>query len=369
MNKFIELVKIELLVFSRDYIALFWTFIFPFFILIVFMSIPSSSEEIKYKKILLIEGSNLSLEEKNFPIIENFIEKNFSNFIVEYRALGEQMEDESKYFFKIQFSDKDNQLKTKMIIEHLAAYSDKASSLINTIRLSNKYLEKTDPNWIVVDKTEILSVNNRQKKSETQTVQKITIGLICMTIVSTCLFGFSVVIVQLRAANALKIYHVMPMNKGLFLASFIVSRVIIIVIFSLLFFAASDYFYSLDFDYTIRNIINFIFLVSIGSSTFICIGLLIAARITSVSAANGVINIFYFPLILLSGLFFPISSELELINYISKILPLSEYTEMFSKITFQNDTFLNNSRTLILMFCWAAIPFLISQKKFVWNAS
>jgi len=256
------------------------------------------------------------------------------------------------------------------VIAYRSAQSNKyVTGLVNVIELLKADLIINDQHWKLNFKTLTATPNGSELSEDTAAVQYMAIGLICMTILSTSFFSFSIVLVHLRATNALKMYQVMPVGVALYASAFITSRIFIMVIFSIFFIFVTDLLYSLEIEYTLSNLLSFVFLVTIGAMTFICIGILIASRVTSTSAANGIINIIYLPLVFLSGLFFPISSNLEWLNTIASLLPLKEYAVMFREIMFNNNSLVNFSNTLLIMFLWGSISFIIAQKVFVWNTN
>jgi ABC-2 type transport system permease protein len=371
LNKFIELLKIELLLFFRDSAALFWTFIFPFFILIMFMSVASRDDN-NNVELLLIESTQSESEQHYFRKIETKL----SSISPSVSFIKQDSESSSAHL-------KDNQIKIKflnvlknnlnneadILVYRSANPSLYVIGLINVIELLGADFIINDQLWKFHYKKLTEQKNDTSQLEDVEAVQYMAIGLICMTILSTSFFSFSIVLVQLRATNALKMYQVMPIGVALYASAFITSRIFIMVIFSILFILVTDLLYSLDIEYTLSTLLNFVFLVTIGAMTFICIGILIASRVTSTSAANGIINIIYLPLVFLSGLFFPISSNLEWLNIIASLLPLKEYAVMFREIMFNNNSLVNFSNTLLVMFLWGGISFVIAQKVFVWNAN
>jgi ABC-2 type transport system permease protein len=368
VNKFLELVKIELKVYVRDHIALFWTFLFPFFILVIFMSISPSRDNSQATDVVFIEHDASDKARDYFTELEASITK--SPVTVSFSSVStfEADADFPSNQLRIALMQDTNDNQPLLQITHASKPTQASLVLLNIIELlagSREFQNNTTTNAY---KIVIQAHESDSARSGIEGARSLTIGLICMSIMSTCFFGFSVVLVQLRAANALKMYQVMPLHKAIYSSAFMISRVLIILIFAIVFIVIADLLYGIGITYTFGNFVSFIALVSIGAMTFISIGILVASRVSSVSAANGIINVLYFPLVFLSGLFFPISSNFEWLNTIASYLPLKEYAEMFEQIIFTETSFLSFTSTLILMLVWGGIPFLISQSNFVWNA-
>ncbi|PKH85428.1 ABC transporter permease [Colwellia sp. Bg11-28] len=375
MNKFIELVKIELLVFVRDYVALFWTFLFPFFILVVFMSM-SSKEEVINTELFFIEQMENDIQKQYFreletKLLSTSLPISFNTLTSESSAVDLAANQVQIKLSNVHETQEKNKIKGDVFFYSNAQPTENVLGVINVIELLNNNLMLNEPRWTLTPSKLIKQKNDTSQTADagTGTAQHMTIGLICMTILSTSLFGFSVVLVQLRATNSLKMYQIMPMGTALYSSAFIISRMLIMIIFSIIFIVIADITYSLGFEYSLTTLLSFILLVAIGSLTFICIGILVASRVTSPTAANGIINIIFFPLIFLSGLFFPIESNIEWLSSVASALPLKDYAIMFREIIFNSGSFSNFSNTLLIMFLWGGIPFFIAQKIFIWNAN
>lgn len=365
MKQLIELIYVELKLYFRDRAALFWTFLFPFLILVIFMSIPQDNNSVYESELIFIEAEDSKISNAVFTSLLNNVSSKVgpvrtshvttSNILqaVPNNALQIELSEEKPSVLKISHGSTPSQ-STLLLLELIKGiYSDKAANEVSSKDIYD---------------LEIYTFSTVSNLNEKQDKQVLTVGLICMSIMSTCFFGFSVILVQLRATNSLKMFQVMPIHSTTFIGAFIICRVIIILIFAIIFLAVADLLYDIDVQYTLQNFASFIALVSLGALTFISIGILVASRVSSVSAANGIINIIYFPLIFLSGLFFPISSDLPWLDTIASYLPLREYAQMFHQIMFHNTSFIQFTGTLILMMLWGGIPFLISQRNFVWNA-
>ena len=76
--------------------------------------------------------------------------------------------------------------------------------------------------------------------------QYLTVGVVVMTIISTCLMGFTTPIVALRENGILKTYSAMPISKPVFMAALLTSRVILVVAFTALFLLAVRFVFGVE---------------------------------------------------------------------------------------------------------------------------
>lgn len=329
------------------------------------MSLPQRSDNLQSTEIILVNKKNNQLSNSYLWYLSEQIKNKIGDVKILSIDKGEENKIVANNALQIEISEKNG-----IRLEAKHGHTPNHSSLLLLELVKAIYNESAKTHFIskTINNIKISRSSFQTDFSTQRDKQILTVGLICMSIMSTCFFGFSVILVQLRASNALKIFKVMPVSSLTYIISFMLCRVIIILFFAIVFLIVADFLYGLAVPYSLLNLVRFSALVSIGALTFISIGLMVACRITSVSAANGIINTLYFPLIFLSGLFFPISSEMEWLDTIASYLPLREYAEMFHQIVFDEASFMQFKDSLFLMAVWGGVPFFISQKKFVWNA-
>ena len=132
-------------------------------------------------------------------------------------------------------------------------------------------------------------------------------GLAVMTILSTALFGFAAVLVDMRAQGNLRLLAGMPFGKAQFYAGFVASRLAILAVFLTVFLLA---FTALAPDAThpgaARLLLVIAFLMA-GALALIGVGLMLSTLIAKPATAQAVANIINIPVIFLSDLFLPVA--------------------------------------------------------------
>lgn len=371
-KKLLVLTWLELKVYVRDPAAIFWTFFFPFLLLIIFMTVNSEEEETFVSTRVMILSGDGELSEQYIHEIEKAF-KQISLPVKSERVKGPLVIDKlapDQLVIRVP-ANFDNDFKTKLgasiVISHASKPNNSAWAVMSIIESLNDKFNIKHNKWNLASQITYVPNVTTEEIIELSYQQYLTTGLIGMTILSTCLFGFSVVIVQLRSSNAFKVYQVLPITPLWYFSAFILSRLIVMIVFSFLFIFIADLMYTLSFDYSVVNFLNFVALVAIGAITFLSIGILLASRTSSASTSMGITNMIYFPLLFLSGLFFPMTSTQEWIKVLSDYLPLKGYVDMFRAIIFTESSFTDFPQTLILMLGWCVITLAISQKVFIWN--
>ncbi|MGH9905635.1 MAG: ABC transporter permease, partial [Pyrinomonadaceae bacterium] len=145
-------------------------------------------------------------------------------------------------------------------------------------------------------------------------------GLIGMNLMGSGLWGLGFTVVIARSRKLLKRFAATPMRRSHYLLSFMLSRLIFLV----LEVAAVIVFAWLVFGFTVRGSwLSLAFITVLGGFTFSGIGLLVAARPTTIEGVSGLMNFIMLPMWLLSGTFFSSERFPQLFQPFIKALPLT----------------------------------------------
>jgi ABC-2 type transport system permease protein len=145
-------------------------------------------------------------------------------------------------------------------------------------------------------------------------------GLVGMNVMSTGMWGIGYTIVEMRQKKLLKRLVATPMSRGHFLLSFVLVRMLFLLVEVPLLFA----FGVLAFDLPMRGPIAVLGLVSaLGALAFAGLGLLVASRARNTQTVGGLINLVMLPMFVLSGVFFSSGNFPERLQPFIRALPLT----------------------------------------------
>ena len=129
-------------------------------------------------------------------------------------------------------------------------------------------------------------------------------GLLGMTIMGGGIWGLGFSIVDQRRKNLLKRLVATPMSRAQYLASYVISRFVLLFVEAGVLLGAS----ALLFGVPMRgSLIGIAMIVVVSALSFGGIGLLIASRSKTIEGVSGLMNLTMLPMWVLSGVFF--SSE------------------------------------------------------------
>jgi ABC-2 type transport system permease protein len=189
-------------------------------------------------------------------------------------------------------------------------------------------------------------------------------GLIGMNLMGSGLWGLGFTIVIARSRKILKRFAATPMRRSHYLLSFMLSRLVFLVVEV----AALIVFAWLVFDFTVRGSwLTVAAITVLGGFTFSGIGLLVAARPTTIEGVSGLMNLIMLPMWLLSGTFFSSERFPEMFQPFIKALPLTALNSLLRAVMNEGATLSSNLLPIAVLLAWLVISFVVALKIFRWQ--
>ncbi len=287
--------------FFRDRTALAWSILLPVLIIIVFAYAFTEDNPEKFK---------VGLTGSNNPVVavQNFRSTRFIKFI-ELNSIDKNLEKVERHQIDLIF-DADN---------------------------FRYWINQTSPNGYIVEKLLIAAFNNAPQQlqrsvvsgDEVRYLDWVVPGVIAMNIMWGALFGIGYVIVRYRKFGVLKRLHATPVTPLEFLSAQILSRLWLLVAVNALIYIGMDLLLNFRMH---GSYFNLFVVFTLGSVCLICCGLVVAARISSEEVANGLLNLFSWPMMFLSGVWFSLEGAHPWMQKFALILPLTHVTEAAREI-------------------------------------
>lgn len=189
-------------------------------------------------------------------------------------------------------------------------------------------------------------------------------GLIGMNMMGSGLWGLGFTIVIARSRKLLKRFAATPMRRSHYLISFMLSRLIFLV----LEVAAVAIFASLVFGFSVRGSWLSVGLITLlGGFTFSGIGLLVAARPATIEGVSGLMNLIMLPMWLLSGTFFSSERFPAVFQPFIKALPLTALNSLLRAVMNEGATLWSNWTNVLILLAWLFVSFVVALKIFKWQ--
>lgn len=335
-NRIYALFVARNLEFVRDRSALAWSVLLPILIIFVFAFAFTEDNPEKFK-VGLLPGT-----EQGGPAIT-------------FRG--------TKYIKFIEFEDLDSSLQ-KVERHQVDLLFDPTG---------NRYwINQTSPNGYIVEKLLIATFADSGVKlqkisvegDEVRYIDWVIPGVIAMNIMWGALFGIGYVIVRYRKFGVLKRLSATPVNAVEFLCAQILSRLWLLVVVNVVIFIGMDWFV----DFRMYGSYFDLFLVfTLGCINLICCGLVVAARISSEEVANGILNLFSWPMMFMSGIWFSLEGAHPWMQKFALLLPLTHVTDAAREVMIDGASLVAVSDHLLVLAISSVILLFIGARIFKWE--
>jgi len=210
----------------------------------------------------------------------------------------------------------------------------------------------------------ILVSETRLRERGSRYIDFVVPGLLGMNLLGSGIWGIGFSVVDARRKRLLKRLVATPMPKAAYLASFIISRLTLLVFEAGLLLA----FGMLAFGVPMRGSLGTLLLICLlGSLAFGGLGLLVAARPRTIEGASGLMNLAMVPMWVFSGVFFSSSRFPQVIQPFVQALPLTAVNDALRATMLEGATLAQVTPELAIVAAWMVGTFAIALKIFRWQ--
>ena len=189
-------------------------------------------------------------------------------------------------------------------------------------------------------------------------------GLLGMNLLGSAIWGMVFPVVEARQKKLLKRLVASPMPKWQYLASYLLSRLGMLVIEVAAFLGFARVVFGVPFRGSIWQLG---LLCLITSLAFSALGLLISSRAKTMEAASGLMNLVMLPMWILSGVFFSATRFPAVIQPIVRALPLTAAIEGMRGNMLQGTGLGQMMPQMGILLAWFVVPFAVSLRIFRWR--
>jgi ABC-type multidrug transport system permease subunit len=189
-------------------------------------------------------------------------------------------------------------------------------------------------------------------------------GLLGMNLMGSAMWGLGFAIVEARQKKLLKRLVASPMPRWQFLVSFLLSRLVMLVIEVAAFLGFARLVFGVPFRGSLAELA---FLCVLTSLAFSALGLLVASRARTMEAASGLMNLVMLPMWILSGVFFSASRFPAMIQPVVRALPLTAAIDAMRGNMLQGMNLGQLALPVAILLAWLVVPFAVSLRIFRWR--
>jgi len=188
-------------------------------------------------------------------------------------------------------------------------------------------------------------------------------GLLGMNLLSMGLFSVGMVNVSYREKGKFRRLAVTPLPKWIFLLGQILHRLTVTFLQSALMLALGHYAFG------IGNQGSYLLLagvMAVGTACFMAMGFALAGFARTTEGYAAISNVFFFPMMLLSGVYFTLDSAPRWMQQAVVVLPLSPYLKTLRAVFNDGAGMEGHWAQTAIVAAWTGACFLVAVKRFKW---
>jgi ABC-type multidrug transport system permease subunit len=189
-------------------------------------------------------------------------------------------------------------------------------------------------------------------------------GLLGMNLMGSAMWGLGFAIVDARAKKLLKRMVASPMPRWQYLASYLLSRLVMLAIEVMVLLGFARVVFGVPFR---GPLFELALICVLASLTFSALGLLVASRARTIEAVSGLMNVVMMPMWIMSGVFFSPSRFPAILQPFIQALPLTAAINAVRGNMLQGTELGHMMTPLAILLAWFVVPFAVSIRIFRWR--
>jgi ABC-2 type transport system permease protein len=206
--------------------------------------------------------------------------------------------------------------------------------------------------------------NDLVRETGSRYIDFVVPGLLGMNLMGSAIWGMGFSIVESRQKKLLKRLVASPMPRWQYLASYLLSRLTMLVVEVGAFLGFARLVFGVPFRGSMWQLG---FLCVLTSLAFSALGLLVASRAKTMEAVSGLMNLVMLPMWILSGVFFSATRFPALVQPVVRALPLTAAIDALRGNMLQGMNLGQLTAQVGILLAWLVVPFAVSLRIFRWR--
>ena len=360
MRAFGKLLIADLKQFFRDRTALFFTFAFPILFIFIFGWVFSGAGDVSYD-IGLINNDDSSTGEGISQVLHEI-----PIFELSEGELSSQLEELEKGELKAVIvipADIDSSINSGELAE-IKVYYDPTQTTSAQIIIPVLRQAVDEINRQLTQQPLLLRLSEESIQAhDLRDIDYLVPGILAMSILFLGLFG-SLTLVERREKKILKRFGATPLRRSTMVFSQVIYRLILALLQTLIIIAIAYFVFNVQI---VGNWFILLGLVLLGTLTFISIGYFAVSRARTTEGAMPIIQIIQFPMLFLSGIFFPVEFMPDFMRPILAIIPLTYLGDAFRQVMVEATPLYPLSMDIAILVGWLVVCMLLAIRLFRWE--
>ncbi len=361
MTAFLQLYLASLKEFVRDRMTIFWTLAFPLVFVVMFGVLFSFGGDSRFDVGLVVQDNGATAQQvagilrqvSVFKISEmghdaeiTALKRGDRRAVIELPAgLSESVAAKQPARINI-FYDPANQQASQIVL----------TITRQVLEQVERQISGTQPAFVVQEET--------VQASQLRSIDFLLPGILAMALMQLGLFGTAQPMVALRDQGVLRRLSATPLPRWTVLASQIAMRLTIALAQTVIIVGFGVIAFRVPF---LGNPLLLLGMVILGALTFIALGYMVAAFSKNQETASGISSLVNFPMMFLSGLFFPVEFVPQFLQPVIAIMPLTYLVDAIRQIMIGTNPLFPMPVNIGILFAWFAASLVLALKFFKWE--
>jgi ABC-2 type transport system permease protein len=189
-------------------------------------------------------------------------------------------------------------------------------------------------------------------------------GMIGYGVASTAFAGLAITMVIRRESGVLKRIRATPLPPGVYLASVLISILIVFVLEASLIIGLGRVLYGVALP---TRWLSLVLTLLLGSAAFAAMGLAITGLVRSAEGSSAVVNAVYLPMAIISGTFFSPHNYPGFLTAIADVLPLTYFTRLARDVLLRGHEIWDRPGSVAVVAGWGLVGLIVATRTFRWE--
>ena len=189
-------------------------------------------------------------------------------------------------------------------------------------------------------------------------------GLLGMNLMGSSIWGLGFTIVTARSKKLLKRLMATPMSRSQYLASFLASRLIFLILEIVTLLGFGHWAFGVPLR---GSPVTLLLICLLAALSFGGLGLLSASRAKTTEAVSGIMNFIMLPMWIFSGVFFSSANFPHAVQPFIKLLPLTAVNDALRLNMLEGTSLAGVTPQLAVIMVWGIVTFFAALKLFRWR--
>ena len=189
-------------------------------------------------------------------------------------------------------------------------------------------------------------------------------GLLGMNLMGSSIWGIGFTIVTARSKKLLKRLMATPMSRAQYLASFLCSRLVFLVLEIVTLLGFGHWAFGVPLR---GSLITLLLVCLLAAVSFGGLGLLSASRARTTEAVSGIMNFIMLPMWIFSGVFFSSANFPNVVQPFIRLLPLTAVNDALRLNMLEGASLAAVTPQLLVIIVWGLVTFFAALRIFRWR--